>query len=482
MYATSIWSILSALNYIVVLIVIESIIRNRRDPRSMIAWIFALLLLPFLGLVLYLLLGQAPIQRKVRRRKKRRDMIEPELKRQVAELHRAYDARAEEAIDEQQRGLMQQATRISSQVVARGNAVDVFHDPERTFLALSLAIEAAESHVNVQYYIFKTDETGQAMRDLLVEKARQGVEVRLLLDAVGCWKMPNRFVDSMKKAGVKVAFFMPWRPTRRRFFVNCRNHRKIAVVDGKIGFLGSQNIGDEYAGRKRKLGPWRDTHLRIRGPAVAQLQEVFVEDWHFVTREDLAEDRFFPPLRRHSGERVQIVASGPDRRPDVLHYLLFAALAEARDTVSFVTPYFVPDRAMLMMLKATAHRGVKVRLLMPQKSDHWFILWAARSYYAELIESGIEVYETAQWMLHSKVVAVDYRWAMVGSANMDERSFRINFEISSLLYSPGIAQALQADVDRLCDGAQRFRMRDVNRWGYGERMKCGLARMATPLL
>lgn len=477
------WTILGLIHYIPTALVIEHILRTRKEPRGMLAWILALLLVPYLSLVLYVMMGDVPIDRKVKRRRHRRSLIEPSLRRQTKAAVASFDVRDVADLDPAQRAVIRLATGLGESVVTRGNDVTIYHDAEAVFLAMSLAIESAQSHVHMQYYIFAADETGRAVRDLLVKKASEGVEVRLLLDAVGCWKLPRSFVREMRRSGVKVAFFLPWGITNRRLHVNCRNHRKSVIIDGRVGFCGSQNIGDEYLGRRRKFGPWRDTHLRVRGPAVTQLQEVFVEDWHFATSEDLAtDDCYFPDPELAGSHMVQIIASGPDTRPGLLHQLLYGAMSDARHSVTLATPYFVPDRAMLLALECAAYRGVKVRLMLPSRSDHRVVLWAARSYYDQLMEAGIEVYEYEEGMLHSKVVVIDRRWAMVGSANMDERSFRINFELTSLLYDASLAAELQADFDALRERARRVTPEIVRGRTYIEDLTMGVARLATPLL
>ena len=320
------------------------------------------------------------------------------------------------------------------------------------------------------------------MRDLLVKKAREGVEVRLLLDAVGSWSLSRAFVKSLKDGGVKVDFFLPWELTRRHFQLNCRNHRKLVVIDGRIGFLGSKNIADEYLGRRKKLGPWRDTHLHVTGPCVTQLQEVFVEDWHFAHLEDLSDPRYFPEPALVGQQLVQIIPSGPDREPGVLHQLLYAAVSDARRSVSFLTPYFVPDAPMLLALTSAAYRGVRVQVLLPSRSDHPLLLWAARSFYEELLEAGVEILEYDHGMLHSKEVIVDGRWSMVGSANMDVRSFAINFELTSMLYGEDLARQLQSEFDELSRQAGHVTLDTVKAWGYRQRLAAGVARLATPML
>ena len=476
------WSIVSAVHYLAALVAIEYLLRNRREPRAALAWILALLLLPVVSLVFFLLIGGVPIQRRVRRRRRRRRLIDSALTKQSQAVAKKHDALAWPELDAQKRSLIRLAARVSQTPVTRGNDVDIYHDAEQTFLQMSLAIESARHHVHFEYYIFADDETGRAVAELLCKKAANGVEVRLLLDSVGCWKLRRSFVRRLRQRGVRVEFFLPWGISGRRFHLNFRNHRKLVIVDGQVGFTGSQNIGDEYLGRKRVYGPWRDTTLRVRGPAVAQFQEVFVEDWHFAAGEDLSSEKYFPRSVQGGDQIVQVVPSGPDARVGVMHQLLYAAVSDAEESVSLITPYFVPDRAMMLALQSAAYRGVRVQLMVPSRSDHWFVLWAGRSYYDDLLAAGVEVYEYDKGMLHSKVVTVDQRWAMVGSANMDERSFRINFELTTLLYDEGLAHQLHEDFEGLRGRARRVSLSDVANWTYGQTLMAGVARLATPML
>jgi cardiolipin synthase len=478
-----VWSIVSAAHYLAALVAIEYLLRNRREPRGTLAWILALLLLPVVSLVLFLLIGSMPVQRRVQRRRRRRRMIDSALTQQMQAIAEKHDALAWPELAAEKRSLIRLASRVSQTPVTRGNDVQVYHEAEKTFLQMSLAIEAARHHIHFEYYIFSNDDTGRAVAELLSRKAAEGVEVRLLLDAVGSWKLGRSFVKRLRQSGIRVEFFLPWGLTTRRFHLNFRNHRKLVIVDGQVGFTGSQNIGDEYLGRKKMYGPWRDTHLRVRGPAVAQFQEVFVEDWHFATGEDLsAREVYFPRVVEGGNQIVQVVPSGPDARVGVMHQLLHAALSDAEESVSLITPYFVPDRAMLLALESAALRGVTVQLMVPSRSDHWFVLWAGRSYYDDLLTTGVEIYEYDEGMLHSKVVTVDQRWAMVGSANMDERSFRLNFELTTLLYDEGLAKELHEDFETLRGRARRVERKDVANWTYGQTLMAGIARLATPML
>lgn len=475
------WKILLIVNESLVAWAVLSVIRRPREPRAMWAWILALLLIPVVGLVAFFLIGEPRIRRTRARRRKRRMRILQSMRQHVGEVRTGSRQKIAYSQEPSIHAFMRLAARIGGRPPTRGNSVVVHHESTEMFDDLSDAIRAARSHVHMEYYIFQADATGRMIRDLLIDKAKRGIKCRLLLDFVGCWKMFDRFIRPMRDAGVEVVFFMPVLPWRRRTRVNFRNHRKIAIIDGVVAFTGSQNIGDEYAGRKRGL-QWRDTNIRITGPAVHHLQEIFIEDWFFACRRDitLMPENYFPPSLSTEDHVVQIVPSGPDRETNVLHHLLLGAIGTAREKLRLATPYFVPDAALILALQSAAHRGVCVELLIPSKTDYNIVLWAGRSSYRELRQAGVEIYEYEQGMLHSKVLVVDDRCALVGSANFDERSLRLNFEVSTLLYEPQMAGLLLADFAALRSQARRVLLH--KKVGFIESLKLGLARLISPLL
>jgi len=472
------WSIVSIINYVLVACAIIHILRRPREPRAMLAWILALLLLPVIGLLLFAGIGELKLERTRRKRRRRRARLERRLppKRKTS---REVQGLAE---NPGLANLVHIATRLSREPPTVGNDVTIFHKTEAFFLALRFAIESARNHVHMEYYVFQPDDTGREIAAALMAKAKSGVRCRLLLDSVGCWRLPRRFVREMRDAGVQVEFFHPVLPWRGRWHVNFRNHRKLVVIDGELGFTGSQNIGDEYRGRLARYGEWHDVNLSMRGPAVRELQELFLEDWHFSTAETLDLANLFPEQSCEGPHAVHVIPSGPDVRADVMHHLLFAAIASATRSIAVATPYFVPDAAMILALQSAAYRGVHVRLLIPSRSDHWFVLWAGRSYYAELTSAGVEILEYELGMLHSKVVVVDQSWAFAGSANMDVRSFRINFELTTVLYDSVLAGQLQEEFDSLAAAARQVRPRGARDWTFGESLALGLARLASPML
>jgi len=375
------WVTISVVHYAVVAVIIVVILRRPREPGAMLAWILTVVLVPAVGLILFLLLGEPRREWHRMRREQSREEI---MLRSAAFAERPSEASVVRDAGHEDPGLeamMRLASRIGAYPPTQGNQVTVYRSSEKSFLGICDAIQAARSHVHLEYFVFQPDRTGQQLRDVLIAKARDGVQCRLLLDYVGSWRLTRRFTHPLRAAGVEVAFALPVIPWQGRWRVNFRDHRKIAVVDGLVGFTGSQNIGDEYRGRMTKLGLWQDTHMKITGPAVHHLQEVFVLDWHYTTRHNLASPEYFPSPESQGRHVVQIVSSGPDQQVHVMHQLLSAILGAARSSICVITPYFVPDEAMLLAFQAARYRGVHVQLIVPSCSNHRIALGAGRSYY-----------------------------------------------------------------------------------------------------
>jgi cardiolipin synthase len=263
--------------------------------------------------------------------------------------------------------------------------------------------------------------------------------------------------------------------------MNCRNHRKIVVVDGQVAFAGSQNIGDEYRGRLKRLAPWKDTHFRLEGPAVRDVQEVFVEDWYFATREDLTGPSYLRRPAAAGSSLVQVIPSGPDQDEGILPHILFEAIAIAGRTLRISTPYFVPDPGLVIALQNAAYRGVQVEILIPSRTDSKLVLWAGRSFYQELLKAGIKIYEFGHGMLHSKTISIDDRWTLISSANMDVRSFLLNFEVTASIFDEGVSSKLLEDFRN----SQARSVEVKRREGSGPLLPTvleGAARLLSPLL
>jgi cardiolipin synthase len=433
------------LHYFIVLILGIVIILKRRDPVAALAWILLILAVPYIGAIIYLILGRNRIKRKYRKKRRSDALLTPilsDFKSSAGHLNVEPDF---SGINPTERSLIEISRNLSDFRITKDNEIEVLIDPNELYDRMEDKIRKARDHVHMEYYIFQPDETGRRFAGLLAEKAREGVEVRLLYDYIGSFSLNSSFLKPMIDAGVKCAAFLPVVPFWfwRQGSVQLRNHRKITVVDGRFGFAGGINIGDEYRGRRKKHPVWRDTHMMLQGPAVQQLQEVFAEDWFFAANENITEYRYFPDVISAGNQIVQIIASGPDYNLEAIQKIFFTAISSAQQRVYITTPYLVPDQAILTAMQSAALRGVDVRLLVPQRSDSKLVYWAGRSYYRELVEAGVSIYEYRPGILHAKMMVVDGRISTIGSANMDIRSFSLNFEVNAFIYGSELARQLE---------------------------------------
>jgi cardiolipin synthase len=418
---------------------------RRHEAATTVAWLLTLLVLPVIGALLYLTFGIRPVDRS----RRRKWLSNEQIRRFVQEYQAKWStARLDGSLQEihaDQRAVMRLVTRLGLFPATVGNDVTYHVDARETYALMERAIEQAEHHINLDYYIFRPDATGKRFADLLIAKAKKGVKVNLLYDTLGSWSLHrNRdFLARLTDAGVRVRAFLPPKLLMRPWHLNLRNHRKILVVDGKVGFTGGLNIGQAFVTPPRRFGVWRDAHLRIEGPAVLELQWVFAEDWHFATGEQLLSAEYFPEPKRRGEHVVQILPSGPDEEIESAHTAFFTAITTAAEEVLLCTPYFIPDTAILMALQSAALRGVDVRLLVPRRSDHRIVTLAGRSYYEDLLTCGVKIYEFLAGVEHSKVLIVDRRFTIVGSANMDMRSFSYNFEVSAQVYGADFAECVR---------------------------------------
>ena len=443
------------------------IVLQKREPVATISWLVSLAALPYIGFFVYYLFGPQRIRRH-------------RLRRARARVGMPGDMPAgEDAVELARLG---QATTGLPPTTAR--SVRLLVDGAATYDALLEAVREARDHVHLEYYIYTPDHSGAELRDALVERARAGVTVRLLLDAVGCSKTPRSFFAELLDAGGELAWFHPMRFGRvwERPWLNLRTHRKIVVIDGLVGFAGGINITDEENDRLRE-DAYRDLHLRLEGDVVRALQLVFVEDWAYATgsREFIGEVARAMPAPARGTIAAQVLTSGPDSDWEAIHRLHVGAIHAARRRVWLVTPYFVPGEAAMMALTSAALGGLDVRLLVPRQSDSRLVTLAARSYFDTLLAAGVKVHEYGPRMLHTKALLVDDDLAMVGSANFDHRSFRLNFEVSVLLRDAGLAATLAKLIEGDFANAPRVRV-DRARPLWRARLPEAFARLLSPLL
>ena len=437
--------------YFVTLLLIRWVVLNKqRQPSSTVAWILTIMLLPYFGGLLFLFFG---INR-VDRRQAKKLLATRSIAEQLAQLSE-YQVEHSTKFSELQDRLMRLATRACGSVPTSGNHVDVLVDTNAILRQIEEAIAAAKSSIHVEYYIWRSDETGTRVRDLLIQKAKQGVTVRFLYDQFGSVWLNNKFLNPMRLAGIQLAPFLPGPTIRERWSINLRSHRKIVVCDGNVAFTGGMNIGDEYLGRNKDLGHWRDTHLKLHGPSVLQLQQIFAEDWFYATGQDLTEPIWFPEPDRSGDVVAQVVSGGPGDEVRVFLSLMFAAINQAKEKIHLATCYFVPTDALVTALESAAYRGVKVRLLVPRRSGHHWTVLAGRSYYDSLLRAGVEIYEYRRGVHHSKTLTIDGSWSLIGTPNFDSRSLLLNFENGVAFYDPRIAAELEAHFEEDLDHSRR---------------------------
>ena len=466
------WTIVSACEvaYLVAMIVV--IILEKRSPISTIAWILALAMLPYVGLVIYFFIGP----HRVKRKRMRHGRSSAEVRGQLGgEAGRANDVEAPHRVQ-----LARLAVRASGAYVSSAKRIDVLGGGKECFDAIVEAIGRAKHHVHVCYYIFEADKTGARILDALTERAKAGVKVRLLTDGVGT-SLPRKLLRPLLEAGGEHARFNPIALGSFLPRIQLRNHRKIVIVDGRVGFLGGINVGDEYDESVSNRDAFRDTHARVEGAVVRELQFTFLEDWHFSTNQVVKDKGMFPPPEPDEREAAIIVPSGPDQEWEAIEHVYFTAITQADERIQLTTPYFVPDDPVRVALCSAALRGVRVELIVPRRSDSLIVTAAARSYFDELLRAGAHVYEYPR-MVHAKTMVVDGKIGVVGSANLDNRSFRLNFEVSMLFYAKGALAKLEALFDADKQKCRHITLKARSRLPLAMRFAEASARLLSPLL
>lgn len=439
----------------IVFLVIAKVLYDTRSGTKALAYILFIILVPIFGMLFYFSFG-------INYRKKilySRKMVDDEilLKKIIHNVQNYFQAVAKSDLMNQQfYGLAKLIYNTGKSPLTANNTVELLLNGEQKFPKLIEALRNAKSHIHLEYYIYENDSTGNQIADVLIEKAKQGLEVRFMYDDFGSHRLKNNIVKRLNENGVHTAPFYKIKLYALANRINYRNHRKIIVIDGQTSFIGGINISDKYRNdlnNDNKLF-WRDTHLMMQGPATFYLQYTFLCDWNYCSKQELVFDaKYFPTPEIKSdldGEIVQIISSGPDSDLPLIYYSLIDALATAKKQVCITSPYFIPSESLVDALIMACQKGIKVKILVPGISDSKMVNAAARSYYTEILEHGAEIYLYNKGFVHAKTMVVDSGLAIVGSANMDYRSFDLNFEVNAMVYSPKIAgQLLSAFEDDL---------------------------------
>ena len=454
----ALWTwLMEHLIYINLILSVIIVFFQRRDPKSVWTWLLALYFIPVFGFLFYLLLGQDMRKSKMFRVKEVEDRMRYSVKNQE-EFLRTHDISLTSSLASDYEDLVVYNLETSGAVLTMDNTIDIFNDGEKKFADLREELSKAVRFIHLQYYIIKDDELFDSIIPILLERAKAGVEVRILCDGMGGRFMPGAKWKLLKENGVRVGIFFPAILGRLQLRVNYRNHRKIVVIDNRIGYVGGFNIGREYISKDPKFGYWRDTHLKLQGASVLSLQIRFALDWNYATGENLFKAmKYFSTdeqtvlrsfrLDRNKGEQsplgVQIIASGPDSGSRQIRDNYIRLFSKARDHIYIHTPYFVPDDAVLSTLQMAARSGVEVKLIIPCKPDHPFVYWATYSYVGDLLSAGAKCYTYENGFLHAKGVMTDSRVSSYGTANMDIRSFELNFEVNAVIYDEETTKRLE---------------------------------------
>ena len=473
---TNVFTIMYILN---IFAIIALIFFERKNPTITWAWLIVLTFLPIVGFVIYLFIGQNLSKYKIFRNKiiddkARKDHFEDIRQRYV------YDIASNENMD-----LITMQWTHSKAIYSQHNKVDMIFHGEEKYEKLFEDIKKAKKFVHVEYYIIQNDEVGLRFIELLTEKAKEGLEVKLLYDAMGSSKINRKkYFKKFREYGGKYAAFFPSLIPYISTRINYRNHRKVVVIDGSIAFIGGFNIGNEHVGLDKKIGYWRDTHLRIQGEAVADLEERFLLDWVYASKEKIKDySPYFPINERIENiTGLQIVSCGPDNEEQHIRNGYLKIMNNARKNLYIQTPYFVPDETVLNSLKLSALSGVDVRLMLPGKPDHKTMFWAGNSYIGELLDAGVKVYYYEKGFIHAKTIVADGRVSSVGTANMDIRSFKLNFEVNCFIYNREIAETLESQFEKDMEVSKEVIRDEFKNRGLGNRFVESIVRLVSPLL
>ncbi len=477
-----IYTVLLSAHLISMLMVIGVMIMENRNPVKSLSWILVLLLLPGLGIILYVFFGQNFRKEKIINRKglKNHEYISNIAHAQTKALNEK-DWQQDDAIKETER-IIQLQLNNSESVLTYGNKVSLLNNGDQKFDCLIEELKKAKHFIHLQYYIFSIDTIGNTIKNILIQKAKEGVEVRMIVDDVGSWELKSNYFKKLRSKGIEIYSFLEVRFPIFTSKVNYRNHRKIVVIDGKIGFLGGINVADRYIHGGTKYGIWRDTHIKIEGDAVNSLQYIFSLDWYFVSQKELADTKYFPVKKPVGDKLVQITPSGPDTDWPSIMMGFFKIFTTARKYVYLATPYFMPNESVLMALKTAAMSGVDVRILIPEKSDAYITNLSTMSYLKEMMLSGVKIYFYKKGFIHSKVIVSDDIVTSIGSANMDFRSFEQNFEVTAFVYDEEFAKEVkQTFIDDFAD-SQRVILTEWRKRPVKQKAKESLARLLSPLL
>lgn len=455
---------------------------ERKDPTTTWAWLLIMLILPGVGFAIYLILGQNFSRERLFKEKKKLDKNKRLELSKTWKVENIGHRESAEYLD-----LRKMNFNHSGAKYTVGNDIKIFYNGEDKFKNLLEDLKNAKKYIHMEYYIFKREgknSIGAKIIELLEKKVSEGVEVRLLVDSMGSYQITKRSLKKFIKDGGKFEIFFPGILPHINTRINYRNHRKIVVIDGEYGYTGGFNVGKEYMNQDEEIGFWRDTHIRIRGEAVKDLSDRFLMDWCYASKEEIKNFRkFYPKISYKHGEvGIQIVTSGPDHNEEYIRNAYIKMINNAKKNVYLETPYFVPDEPVLEALRISVLSGVDVRIIIPEKPDHIIMKWAASAYIGGLIDIGAKVYAYKKGFIHSKTIVVDSQVSTIGTANMDIRSFKLNFEVNSFIFDDRVALEMEEQFFKDIKDSRLITLEEYNNRSVGLRIKESIVRLISPIL
>jgi len=447
-----------------------------RTSQGATAWIISLITLPYVAIPLYWFFGRSKFEGYTSARKEAEKVVANKLKNRLTKIQKYMPQ--ESALGSFEKSLQH----LVKMPYLQANELDLLIDGEKTFASILEGIAEAKEYVLLEFYIVRDDTLGRKVQQSLIKKAQEGVKIYFLYDEIGSYKLPESYLNTMREAKIEVYNFHTQKGIKNRFQINFRNHRKIVIVDGKTSWLGGLNIGDEYLSKKKKFGHWRDTHLKISGPSTISVQKTFIEDWFWATEKHIENLRWIPFLSQKENKKVLIVPSSPSDIVETASLMYLQAINAATERVWISSPYFIPDRAIIKALQLAGLRGVDVRILIPAKADHILVYLAAFTYFENIAVTGVKFFRYNNGFLHQKVMLIDSLHATIGTVNMDNRSFRLNFEISALISDKSFAHEIQMMFEEDFNNSYKLDTAQISHEPLLFKLLTRLARLTSPVL
>jgi cardiolipin synthase A/B len=471
-----------ALLYIISVVIL--LLLENRDPERTIAWLLIFLLFPLIGLIIYFYSGQ---------NWKKKNFIKnfqtKELNLFLQKEDRCFqanDCKASTLSDKLQEKLAKNIEKSINFSPTAKNSFKLLTTGQEKYDWLKKELKKAKKFIHMEYYIIKSDKISNEIKDILIQKAKEGVEVRLLFDYMGCLQFSKKMRRELKCAGVMIQDFFNPLKLFAYHKLNYRNHRKITVIDGQVGFVGGMNIGDYYITGRHRFSHWQDLHSKVEGGVVGQIEAVFLYDWYLATKKSIITESYFPKSKSKGTKEMQILYSGPESKWAVVKHAFLTMITNAEKNITIITPYFVPDKVLFTALKNAALSGVKVKIILPHRSEKRFdfrvAFFAGKTYYDELLEAGAEIHEYKKGFIHAKTIVVDAKTALIGTANFDVRSMEVNFEINLALYNKSDAEEISNYAAKILEDCQKVKIEEFRKRSKLTMLAESVARLLSPIL